>query len=388
MMSKNITSIVFTGDIGFDKYMEGKWEDENLLSPALLEFFHSADHVCANVEGAVYEAPHDDSRSAYFHTMNPKAVDIFKKMHADIWCIGNNHAMDAKEAGLLSTQKIAAENGCMVFGAGMNRNEASEPVYLEEAGGIGLLSLTYVSAQRYPKSPDEPNIFSWEEWDVIAERIAEIKAKCRWCVIVCHGGEEFNPMPSTYTRDRYIKYLELGADVVVGHHPHVPENYELFDNGKAIFYSLGNFIFDTDYQRAHRYTEFGVLLKLIFTEEKLNFEAIGTKIIRGPQKIDIAPLPDIFENIPANEYELLSPLGAKAFVSEEIRRMIFLQPEKFAQYTSDDWNGYFFSPEPEGYHKGKHMDFFVVVPYAQKADSGLWRQSKLKKVKEYLISLL
>ena len=59
-MKKN-TSIVFTGDIGFDKYMEGKWEDENLLSKPLLDFFHSADHVCANVEGAVYNPPPDDS---------------------------------------------------------------------------------------------------------------------------------------------------------------------------------------------------------------------------------------------------------------------------------------------------------------------------------------
>ena len=387
-MMDNKTSIIFTGDIGFDKYMEGKWEDEHLLSPAVLDFLHSANHVCANVEGAVYEAPPDDNRSAYFHTMNPKAVDVFNKMHADIWCIGNNHAMDAKEDGLLSTRKIAAENGCITFGAGMNRKEASEPVYLNEAGGIGLLSLTYVSEKRYPQSPDEPNIFSWEEWDVIAERIVEIKSKCRWCVIVCHGGEEFNPMPSTYTRDRYIKYLQLGADVVVGHHPHVPENYELFDNGKAIFYSLGNFIFDTNYQRAHKYTEVGVLLKLIFTEEKLDFQAIGTVIDRSSEQIDIAPLPSIFENVPAAEFELLSPLSAKAFVAEEMRRMIFLHPEIYEQYTQEDWNAYFFSSRPEGFHKGKHMDFNIVVPYSEIAEIEQWKKSKLENVKEYLISLL
>lgn len=195
-------------------------------------------------------------------------------------------------------------------------------------------------------------------------------------------------MPSTYTRDRYIKYLELGADVVVGHHPHVPENYELFEDGKAIFYSLGNFIFDTDYQRSHKYTEFGVLLKLVFTEEKMDFEAIGTQIIRGPELIDIAPLPDIFANITAAEYDLLSPLGAKAFVAEEIRRMLYLHPETYADYNDTDWNGYFFSSRPEGYHKDKHMDFSVVVPHAENAEKGLWKQSRLNKVKEYLISLL
>ena len=46
------TNIVFTGDIGFDKHMEGRFRDEELIAPELLEFFHSADHVVANVEGA------------------------------------------------------------------------------------------------------------------------------------------------------------------------------------------------------------------------------------------------------------------------------------------------------------------------------------------------
>ena len=385
---KKTTSIVFTGDIGFDKYMDKKWEDENLLSKPVLDFFHSADHVCANVEGAVYAAPPDDTRSAYFHAMDPKAVTVLNKMNADIWCIGNNHAMDAGEEGLNSTRRIAKENGSVTFGAGMNRNEASEPVYLDEAGGIGLLSLTYISLRRQPKSPDEPNIFSWEDWDVISERIKEIKSKCRWCVIVCHGGEEFNPMPTTYTRDRYMKYLELGADVVVGHHPHVPENYELFDNGKAIFYSLGNFIFDTNYQRSHQYTEIGVLLKLIFTEEKLDFDAIGIQICRGEERIVKTELPGIFTNITAEEFELLSPLGAKTFVIEEKRRMIFLEPEKYSVFSEEDWNRYFFSEDPEGYHQNKHMDFNVVGPHALKAESENWKNSKLENVKQYLIRLL
>ena len=386
-MKKN-TSIVFTGDIGFDKYMDKKWEDDNLLSKSILDFFHSADHVCANVEGAVYNAPEDESRGAYFHTMNPEAVKVFKKIHADIWSIGNNHSMDAGKEGLESTRQIAKENGCVTFGAGINRKEASEPIFLDEAGGIGLLGLTYISLRRQPKSPNEPNIFSWDDWDVIAERISEIKSKCRWCVIVCHGGEEFNPMPSTYTRDRYMKFLELGADVVVGHHPHVPENYELFDNGKAIFYSLGNFIFDTNYQRSHQYTDVGVLLKLIFTEEKLDFEAIGIQINRENERLDITDLPGIFENVSADEYELLSPLAAEAFVAEEKRRMIFLEPERFANASEEDWNKYFFSVEPEGYHEGKHMDFSIVVPHSLKAKTVLWNESKLESVKKYLISLL
>ena len=339
------------------------------------------------MEGALIDAKDDGSRGVFFHSMNPAATRVLKDIHADIWSIGNNHTMDAGREGVMSTKKIAEEMGCLTMGAGMNDTEASEPVYLDEAGGIGMFCVAY-QAECIPATATEPGIFRWDDLDLIAKRIAEIKSRCRWCVIVSHGGEEFTSLPSPYTRDRYLKFLELGADVVVAHHPHVPENYELFDNGKAIFYSLGNFIFDTDYQRVHLYTDVGVLLKLIFTEEAIDFEAIGIRIIRGDERIDIAPLPAIFIDIPAAEYELLAPLSAKAFVAEDRRKMIYLEPERFTDASEDVWNGYFFSTEPDGYFEGAHMDFHIIVPFSEKSEEGAWKKSTLESVKEYILRQL
>ena len=79
-MAKNSTSIVFTGDIGFDRYMDRKWEDDQLLSQEVLNYFHSADHVCANVEGALIDAEDDGTRGVFFHAMNPKATKVFQAM--------------------------------------------------------------------------------------------------------------------------------------------------------------------------------------------------------------------------------------------------------------------------------------------------------------------
>ena len=386
-MKKNKTSIVFTGDIGFDRYMDRRWEDDGLLSRPVLDFFHSADHTVANVEGALIDAVDDGSRGVFFHSMNPEATRVLKNIHADIWSIGNNHTMDAGREGVISTRKIAADLGCRTIGAGLNETEASQPVYLDEAGGIGMFCVSYMN-ECIPATATEPGTFRWDDLDAIKRRIDEIKARCRWCIVVSHGGEEFTSLPSPYTRDRYLKFLELGADVVVGHHPHVPENYELFDNGKAIFYSLGNFIFDTNYQRVHLYTDVGVLLKLIFTEEKMDFEAMGIQIVRGDERIDAAPLPDVFTNIPSEEYALLAPLSAKAFVEEDRRKMIYLEPERFTNAPQEVWDGYFFSTEPDGYFEGAHMDFNIIVPYSQKADEGTWKQSKLDKVKEYILRQL
>ena len=384
-MSANRCSLVFTGDIGFDKYMSGRWTDENLLDEGILDFFHGADHVVANVEAAVIDAEDNGSHGVFFHNMNPEAVCLLRKIGADIWNISNNHIMDVGLEGLVSTVKFAADMGSRTIGAGRNEIEASEPVYLEEAGGIGLIGVAY-QAECIPATATEPGVFRWDDMELIAKRIAEVKEKCRWCIVVAHGGEEFAAMPNPYTRDRYLKYLELGADVVVSHHPHVPENYELFDDGKAIFYSLGNFIFDTDYQRAHPYTDDGLLLKLTFSEDSFDFEGYGIKISRGDECIKSAPLPQIFTNVSAEEYELLSPLAAKHFMTEENKKMIYLEPERFTNASEDVWNAYYFSTEPDGYAEGAHMDLSIVVPFAKTAEQGAWKNSKLEKVKEYLLS--
>lgn len=378
------SSIVFTGDIGFDKYMDLKWEDDDLLSQEILDFFRSADHVCANVEGALFDVPEDGTRDVCFHAMNPKATKVLQKMHADIWCLGNNHIMDAGIDGLISTQKIAEEKNCRTVGAGLNISEASAPVFLDEAGGIGILSVSYLVGC-VPATATAPGTLPWNDMDLIAKRIQEIKSRCRWCVIVSHGGEEFSSMPLPYTRDRYVKFLEMGADVVVGHHPHVPENYELFDNGKAIFYSLGNFIFDTDYQRAHLYTENGILLKLEFKEDKMDFKAIGIRIERGSEHLDIAPLPDIFMNIPEAEYNLLAPLSAKALIAEDMRVMRYLEPKKFVDCSDEVWDRYYDHTVSSFCSPNAHMDYDVMLPLAQEAENLQWKNSKLENIKSYIL---
>ena len=87
---KNTTSIVFTGDIGFDRYMDRKWEDPELLSKEVLDFFHSADHVCANVEGALIDAVDDGSRGVFFHSMNPEATSVLMHNPTFFGVIGND----------------------------------------------------------------------------------------------------------------------------------------------------------------------------------------------------------------------------------------------------------------------------------------------------------
>lgn len=382
-MKKKQCTISFTGDIGFDRYMDRRWHDSNLLSEEIIEFLRNSDHVVANVEGALYDGEDTQGRGVFFHTMNPEATCVLKTIKSDVWNISNNHIMDAGLEGLISTQEIASKMNCQTIGAGINEVEASRPVYFEEAGGIGIFGVAYMN-ECIPAGMEQPGVFRWDDFSYISKRIQEVKKNHRWCVIVAHGGEEFADLPNPYTRDRYLTYLELGADLVVAHHPHVPENYETFEDGKAIFYSLGNFIFDTDYQRVHPYTDIGVLLKVHFTEEQMTFEAMGTEIVRGEERIKKGALPGIFTNIRKEEYELLSPLASKVFLEEECKKMIYLEPERFTNASQEVWNTYFFSTEPDGYDKGAHMDLSVIVPHAKLADREDWKKSRLTQVVDYL----
>ena len=385
---KKETSIIFTGDIGFDRYMDRKWEDENLLSPEILDFFHSATHVVANVEGALTNAEDDGSKGIFFHTMNPEAVAVLKKINADIYCLANNHTMDAGKKGIEDTLALAKKMGCKTVGAGLDIDGASTPVYLDEAGGIGIIAVGY-QPSCIPAGDQKPGTFAWDDMERIESCIKEVKSKCRWCIVIPHGGEEFTALPSPYTRERYLKYIDFGADIVVGHHPHVPENYEILEEGKkAIFYSLGNFIFDTDYQRAHAYTDTGIIFKLVLNEDRFYFDAIGTKLMREDGRICKAPLPVIFTNVPANEYEKLSPLAAKAFVAEERRRMIFMEPKIYKNATQAVWDDYFASETIQEYVKGEHMDFGILCKIASRAEQKAYEDSALEEVKRYLHSFL
>ena len=381
------TALAFTGDIGFDHYMARKWEDEQLIAPEVLAFLHGADHVVANVEGPLVspDAPlMSAAEQRLMHTIDPAATCVLRTMQADIWNLVNNHIMDAGEDGLLQTLAVAREFGAATLGVGENLAAARKPLILDEAGGIGLLGVGYRRGCK-PAGEDKAGCLLWNEMDIIAEEIRAIKQACRWCVVVAHGGEEFTALPTPYTRDRYLAYLDMGADAVVSHHPHVPMNYERVGK-KLVFYSLGNFIFDTPYQRAQFHTDEGVVLKLLFSESSMDFEAMGIRIDRSRERVVAAPLPQIFVDVPAAEYEKLVPLAAKMFIAATKRQQRFLYPERFAHATEEQWREHFMEERRSGRVPGEGLDFQIICPLAEQANDGAWRESTLDEVKRYLLA--
>lgn len=382
---KEKSRLIFTGDIGFDSYMEGRFTDPKILTPEVLAFLHGGDHVVANVEGALIdqsEAVDFHDKKAFFHTMDPGAVQFLKLIRADIWNFANNHTMDSGEKGVASGIRLAAENGCRTIGSGLNIDEASVPVILEEAGGIGLLGVGYIPGC-IGATEETAGSLPWNDKERIGKAIRGIKEKCRWCVIVCHGGEEFGILPAPYTRQIYLGYLEMGADIVVAHHPHVPMNYELV-GGKAVFYSLGNFIFDTNYQRAQMHTDQAVLLGIDFTEKDFTFDAMPIHICRETESVEKGELQAVFTNVDEAEYGKLKYMAAKAFLENEKRRRRFLAPDKYNAYTEEEWDGYFRLKE-KGRIPNEHHDLNTYADLAAQADNGAFEESRLEALKAYIL---
>ncbi len=385
---KEILSVTFTGDIGFSRYFKDSWQKKDLLDEKIIAFCQDSDHVVANVEGSIIDPEKTEIKSEktmFLHYTHAGAVEHLKAIGADVWCLANNHAMDIGDVGIQSTIQQAELAGAITVGGGKDLEEASAPVILGD-NTVGLIALGYYPGCVGPNE-EHGGVLNWSFEDLLRERIRQVKESCKYCVVISHDGEEFTSLPQEYIRKRYLSYLDMGADVIIGHHPHVPMNYEKFGD-KIIFYSLGNFIFDTDYQRAQMNTEVGVLVKLLFTENGIDFAAMGTFNNREENRLEAGEIPAIFAEVNEEEYRTLLPIASAAFIEAEKKRKRFVSPDQFAAYTDEEFEAYLLSDERKEYIKDQRMDFAYMYREAAKINDNAWKQSKLEGVKEYILKQL
>ena len=326
--------IAFTGDMGFSsKHFRGTYADENLLDKELISYLCDSDYTVVNVEGCIGNGVSSASKPLV-HANPPECLPFLKKINGNIWALANNHITDCGRSGVESTLGIAVENGVQTVGIGLDMSQAEKPVIIENDGAdIGIIAVTQEETEQATENSE--GCVLWDNNEKISKMIAEIKEKCRWCIVVVHSGPEFCCLMPPSVRRQYKKYLDFGADIVIGHHPHVVENYEKFGD-KIIFYSLGNFIFDTDYQRLQKYTEYGVFVKFYFGNDEFKWDYKAMKIDRKTQTIVPCKAPDIFTNVSAKQYALLWPLAMRNLYKNEHFKWIYLYPE-FKNYSKWKW---------------------------------------------------
>ncbi|MBR2138379.1 MAG: CapA family protein [Bacilli bacterium] len=308
-MSKNKIKIGFTGDIAFDEYTTDYYNKPEKIDKKLLDFLNDNDYNVIDLESPV--TLHDETeKESLMHKLEPKHVDYIKKIIKNpIAVIANNHMMDYGKQGLLDTLKNLKQKKVEYIGAGKNVAEASKYIVLGNDVKVGVIAIQY--KDYYIATEENPGPFHDSYLKLLKQRINEMKSEVDWVVVVYHGGEEFLSVPMPYTKKLLKKILKFGADVIVAHHPHVVQGYE-FIGKKAIFYSLGNFIFDTDFQRAQRFTNSGVLLSLEFTKDNFDFDYKLLNIDRKKEKINLYEGKTKFNEISKKKYK-------KMWVKEAVR---------------------------------------------------------------------
>lgn len=304
-----ITSVGFTGDLSFSGYFSGCEYDDGLLDAGIKEFLNGNDYNVINFESPVTPCRITKKRSLA-HRCGPEALEFVKRsVNNPVLSFANNHMMDFGYIGVIDTMDAANAADLPFVGIGLDINEACRCVILGDEVRVGVLAVEYkkylIATEHYGGPLHE------SKKDHIKAAIEALKKQVDYVVLVYHGGEEFLHTPLPFTRKHLKEYLDWGCDIVVAHHPHTVQGYEIVGR-KAIFYSLGNFIFDTDYQRAMDDTENGMLLRIEFAKDGFTFRGLPIFIDRDNRKVLAGSDLRFFTDINACDY--------KKFWSTEVLR--------------------------------------------------------------------
>lgn len=157
-----------------------------------------------------------------------------------ILVLANNHLMDFGAAGLCGTRRVAVEKGWRVVGADSTLSGAQAPLIFDH-DGLRIAIIARSERQFGAATPSRGGVSVVETG--LPRQVKSLKAECDVVIVSIHQAAENIPWPSPSHQDAMRYLVESGADIVYGHHAHVPQGYECWEDG-VVFYGLGNFCVD------------------------------------------------------------------------------------------------------------------------------------------------
>jgi len=237
---------------------------------AAIDARQDSDYIFANVKDLISSAdlavgtfnatmsdypPHTGCIQTYVLVGSSSNADSLSRAGFDVMSVATNHIKncgigDCGDRAFFDTLDNLRRVGILPVGAGANSTEALQPVVVTVQGvRFGFVSLGLV----------EPLAFARQESPGIAElteenlRIAIAAARESADVVIAmpHMGPEDSPDPQEYQQNFARLAVDAGADLVVGNHTHVVQGVQQI-NGVQVFYGLGNFVFDQEWDLAHQ----------------------------------------------------------------------------------------------------------------------------------------
>ena len=263
-------TLIAVGDIMLDRgveYMVKKHGQNDFYFP-FSKLNLEADIVFGNLE-SVISTQGKKVGSIYSFRAEKQAVLGLKKAGFNVLSLANNHALDYQRIALEDTMISLKENGIDYIGAGFSAEDAFS-VKIKEVKGvkIGFLAYTNLGSSLWRARLNGGTGLAWidrSNFDDLKENIKETKNKVDILVVSLHAGVEYSNLPNSFQKDFAKICLSNGADLILGHHPHVKQPLEKINNG-WVAYSLGNFVFDQNFSEE---TMKGMLLRVTIENKKI-----------------------------------------------------------------------------------------------------------------------
>ncbi len=282
------------GDIAFtphvDEFLLPNGNDYPFIG--LRTQLRSANFTIGNLEGPIAEGGIPYQGKQFVFRMRPSVAAILKHAGVELVSLGNNHTLDQGPSGLLETIQHLKAAGVDYAGAGENLDEARKPAILTRGGRtIGFLSYSLTYPEAFWATPSGPGtVFGHEHF--VRDDVRQLAKKVDIVIVAFHWGSEKQVAAKPYQRSLARIAVSAGADLVIGHHPHVVQGIEVID-GVPVYYSLGNGLFGS-YSNVARW---GLIARVAFNQDRaISAEAIPINVFNA----EVLFQPKLFAETDAN----------------------------------------------------------------------------------------
>ena len=238
---------------------------------ATRRFITNADLAIANLECPVSTRGKKNRKKLFTYRARPESLKGLKWAGFDLCNIANNHSMDFGRDAFFDTIKNIKKQGMLYSGGGKNIEEATKPAFVtvksQKIHVVGYHLVLYKSTSHATKT--RPGVGTAHEGN-IKKRLSKWANNCDILIVLFHWGSEYTHVPLQYQRNNARLCIDMGADIVIGNHPHVWQPVEIY-KGKPIIYSLGNYVFGSYGRKMNNLkAEESFLLTINFIKDKLH----------------------------------------------------------------------------------------------------------------------
>lgn len=243
---ENTLTLSFGGDVLLDGSVANVISNKgaNYILSDVKPILSGADISMINLECPISTRGTKAKDKQFTFRAKPSSVDVLTSAGIDIVTLANNHILDFGQDAMLDTFDYLDKAGIKYVGAGHNIDEASIAKYFKiDDFNVAIIGSSHViPVVEWNAGKNKPGVATTYNPTRLLSEISTAKKNADIVVVYVHWGTERSTKPDTYQRNLAKKYIDGGADLVIGAHPHVLQGFEFY-NGKLIAYSLGNFVF-------------------------------------------------------------------------------------------------------------------------------------------------